>query len=59
MTSSATCAMETNIWSSPTNVIDEKNQVNLYQAVAYLECARGGEVSHILAEKRVLASLYF
>ena len=23
------------------------------------ECARGGGVSHILAEKRVLASLYF
>ena len=26
--------------------------------VADLECARGGGVSHILAEKEVLASLY-
>ena len=27
-------------------------------AVADSECARGGDVSHILAEKRVLAPLY-
>ena len=29
-----------------------------HMTVAYPECARGGGVSHILAEKELLASLY-